>query len=63
MASSTCIKCGNTTFEIKGNSPSGSLYQFMFVQCSKCGGVVGITGFYDTETIIREIAAKLDIKA
>ncbi len=63
MASSTCVKCGSTSFEIKANSPSGSLIQFMFVQCSRCGGVVGVTGFYDSETTIRKIAEKLDIEA
>ena len=42
MASSTCIKCGHTTFEMAESAISGLRFKRDFLQCSKCGGVVGV---------------------
>jgi predicted nucleic-acid-binding Zn-ribbon protein len=53
MASSTCVKCGSTSFEIKLNTPHGSNFKIYFVQCSSCGGVVGVTDFYNIGAEIR----------
>jgi predicted nucleic-acid-binding Zn-ribbon protein len=39
MATSTCIKCSGTSFEVKEQSPKHSNYKIMFIQCSSCGGV------------------------
>ena len=61
MAISTCIKCGNTNFEIKENSPSLSNYKFDFIQCTGCGGVVGVTDYYNTDSILNKIAQKLGV--
>lgn len=61
MAFSTCIKCGSTSFEIKENSPNQSNFKFMFIQCSSCGGVVGVTDYYNTGNIVIKIARKLGI--
>ena len=43
-AMSTCIKCGHHDFELKKKEaePKGSNFEFYFVQCSSCGGVVGV---------------------
>ena len=41
MPDSSCIKCGNTKFELKLNSVQGSEFKLYFVQCTSCGGVVG----------------------
>ncbi len=43
---SKCTKCGNTRFELAENSPNYSRYKFFFIQCSSCGGVVGVTEYY-----------------
>jgi predicted nucleic-acid-binding Zn-ribbon protein len=59
MATSTCVKCGGTSFEMKVNTPSGSSYKQSFIQCSKCGGVVGVTEFFNTAALIHELAKKL----
>ncbi len=61
MASSTCIKCGSTRFEIKENSPTGSRFKIMFVQCNSCGGVVGIMDYYNIGQLIHDLAKKLNI--
>lgn len=40
---STCLKCGSTSFELKLASLKNSAFTVNFVQCSSCGGVVGVT--------------------
>jgi hypothetical protein len=42
MATSQCLKCGNRYFESIVKIPIGSPRRVMFIQCSVCGGVVGI---------------------
>ena len=42
MAASTCVKCGSTSFELKETDIKGSPWKLYFVQCSQCGGVVGV---------------------
>jgi hypothetical protein len=42
MAISQCLKCGNRFFESVVKIPIGSPRRVMFVQCSVCGGVVGV---------------------
>jgi len=61
MAQSKCSECGNTTFEIEYKSPSGSKYQIAFVQCSKCGTVVGVIDKNDTAALLAPIYKKLGI--
>ena len=61
MAQSKCAECGNTSFEIEYKSPSGSRYKIAFVQCSKCGAVVGITDRNDTAALLEPIRKKLGI--
>lgn len=40
MATSTCPKCGRSSFEVKQATPLGSNFYLWFVQCSFCGAVV-----------------------
>ncbi|CAH1053998.1 hypothetical protein [Paenibacillus pseudetheri] len=47
MAQSKCLGCGGTRFEMVENSPTGSQYKLMFVQCASCGGVVGVMDYYN----------------
>jgi hypothetical protein len=42
MAASTCLKCGSTGFELKETVLTGLPWKLYFVQCSQCGGVVGV---------------------
>lgn len=52
MAISTCVKCNNSFFDLKQAEPSGSAYKLFFVQCSKCGGVVGIQEYYNNGAVL-----------
>ena len=42
MATSQCLNCENRFFESVVKIPIGSPRRVMFVQCSVCGGVVGV---------------------
>lgn len=61
MAQSKCPKCGSTSFELVENAPSGSDYRLNFVQCSQCGGVVGVLDFYSIGDLILRLAKKLNV--
>jgi hypothetical protein len=61
MAMSTCVKCGGHYFEVKENSPNGSSFKLMFIQCSSCGGVVGVQEFYNTGALVQRLAKKLGV--
>jgi predicted nucleic-acid-binding Zn-ribbon protein len=61
MATSTCIKCGAHSFEIKVKEPTGSAVKLVFVQCSACGGVVGVTEFFSNGALIHKLAKKLGV--
>jgi len=59
MAVSTCIKCGGQSFEIMIQKPEESKYQLMFVQCSKCGSVIGVLEDRNIGSMLDEIKRKL----
>jgi excinuclease UvrABC ATPase subunit len=61
MAYSRCIKCDGSSFEIVENSPRGSAFKLMFVQCSSCGGVVGVLDYYNIGARLTELAKKLGV--
>ena len=61
MARSTCAKCGNTSFEIMGNEPSGAKFKHFFVQCGKCGVVVGVQEYFNAGSILTKIAKALNV--
>ena len=42
MATSTCAKCGNDSFEVKEAKIKGTTFKHYFVQCSSCGAPIGI---------------------
>ena len=42
MAASTCIPCGHTAFEKAESAISGLRFKRDFLQCCKCGGVIGV---------------------
>ena len=41
MAFSKCMRCECATFEVVEAEPHDSNYKLLFVQCRRCGGVVG----------------------
>jgi hypothetical protein len=54
MALSKCPKCNNGFFELKSFEPRGARYKQNFIQCSMCGTPVGVVGFYDAGSLIKE---------
>lgn len=62
MPMSTCIKCGGHTFEVVEAKPNNSDFTLMFVQCSSCGGVVGVMDYLNIGYFVEKIAKKLDVK-
>jgi hypothetical protein len=42
MATSTCVRCGHTSFEVAESAISGLRFKRDFLQCGKCGGVIGV---------------------
>jgi hypothetical protein len=68
MPESTCVRCGNQTFELVESSPLGSNFKFLFLQCSTCGGVAGVLDYLNIGSIlieqsnlIRKIALTLNV--
>ena len=59
MAISTCVKCGGMHFEMKENTPSTSRYKLLFVQCSNCGGVVGVVDFHNIGDLLHRVLDKV----
>lgn len=62
MAISTCPKCESHSFEMKEHSPANSRLKVNFVQCSRCGAVVGVTDFNSVPLLLEKLAAKLGVK-
>ncbi len=61
MAMSTCVKCNSTSFEIREVTPQDSNFRYNFIQCTKCGGVVGVVDFYNIGSLIHGLADKLNV--
>jgi hypothetical protein len=59
--SSTCVKCGSTSFEMKEVTPRGSNFKLNFVQCSSCGGVVGVLDYCNIGGMLQTLANKLGV--
>lgn len=60
MAYSKCPNCDNRSFEVTENSPSKSQFKLMFVQCSKCGCVVGTMDYFNIGARISELEKKIN---
>ncbi len=62
MATSSCPKCSSTSFEMK-EAPrvASSAYRLMFVQCTSCGSVVGVSDYYNIPSLLEKIAVKLGV--
>ena len=61
MAASSCPKCSSTEFETAIREPAGSKFKLQFVQCGRCGAVVGVQPYYNTAHLLGKIAKKLGI--
>jgi hypothetical protein len=61
MVESTCLKCGCHKFEVVENVPANSKFKFLFIQCSGCGGVVGVMDYYNVGQEIQNLKKKFGI--
>jgi hypothetical protein len=61
MAISTCTKCGGFSFEMVQATPRGSAFILTFIQCSSCGGVVGVMDALNIGAELQLIKKKLGI--
>lgn len=61
MAYSNCIKCGNVTFEVVENEPLNSSFKLNFIQCAKCGGVVGVMDYYNIGSMLEKLGQRLSV--
>ena len=59
MAASTCVKCGHTGFEKAESAISGLRFKRDFVQCSNCGGVIGVIESDDLNARLDSIEERL----
>lgn len=62
MATSTCIKCESTRFELKPVEPTGARYKYYFIQCASCGGVVGSHEYFNLGSMLEKIGKALGVK-
>ena len=63
MAYSTCVNCKGSTFETIVQSPQGTSHKIYFVQCSQCGGVVGILPYHNPSVQYDNIIAAIQAVA
>ena len=61
MAMSTCTKCDNTSFEVKEVEPRNSNFILNFVQCTNCGGVIGVLDYFNIGDLIHRLAEELNV--
>lgn len=60
MAISKCVKCENSFFELKEVNVQGARFKLNFIQCTSCGGVVGVVPYYDPGVEAHQVNAKID---
>lgn len=60
MALSTCAACKGSFFEVVEQSPRGSNYKLLFVQCATCGVVVGTHEWINAGATLQTIEKKID---
>ncbi len=62
MALSRCPKCESTRFEMVEKEVANARFKMMFIQCSSCGTVVGVTDYENTPNMLHRLASALRIK-
>jgi hypothetical protein len=62
MAISKCSKCDNTTFEmVEKDNITGANFKVMFIQCARCGAVIGVQDYYNLGAMLNTIKKHLGI--
>ena len=63
MARPKCVRCDNHIFNLQDYDPPGFIYKIRILCCSKCGAVVGTTGFTIQESRVDYISAVIEYVA
>lgn len=61
MAPSRCAKCEAESFEAVRADLKGTRFGYMFVQCARCGTVVGVMDAYNVPNLLFNAAKKLGV--
>jgi hypothetical protein len=61
MATSKCAKCNNTTFESKRGKIINDDNPIVFVQCAKCGSVIGVYDIGSLTNVAKEILHEISL--
>lgn len=61
MARSKCsaVDCNSNNFELVQANISGSKFKYHFIQCSRCGAVISVVPYNNTNALIFQLAEKL----
>ncbi len=62
MAVSRCPKCEEHQFEMVEKEIRNARFKMMFIQCSSCGTVVGVTDYENTPSLIHRLAKALGVR-
>jgi len=62
MATSTCPKCTNTSFELKEITVRNAKYRYMAIQCDVCGAVISTKEYFNIGSLIIRFAKRLNIE-
>jgi hypothetical protein len=54
-----CGHCGKSGTKLAIIEPSGAAYKQSAICCSFCNAILGVTGFYDAGTLIKEQEKKI----
>jgi len=50
----TCSHCDNQLFQVEEQTPEGSGYKLLFVQCASCGTPVGVLDYFNIGAMMEE---------
>lgn len=53
FSSAKCGHCGQSGTKIEMIEPNGSQYKQAAICCSHCNSILGVTGYYDTGTLLK----------
>jgi phage FluMu protein Com len=58
---SKCPSCKSSSFEMVEETPTGSAFIQMFVRCSDCKTVIGLTEYQNIGALINKLAKKMGL--
>jgi hypothetical protein len=59
---SKCPSCKSSSFEVEEETPTASNFKLLFIRCSTCKTVVGVTESNNVGYLIRKLAEALNVE-